>query len=87
MDTFEFLQKKMYRSKLYERPGILLGVYKQLVVSNKGHQSNGEYRTYSEASKDNRKKMGTYVYEQLKHYGAENSAQKLYDQVLKDLVE
>ncbi|MCD6496397.1 MAG: hypothetical protein J7K54_03945 [Candidatus Aenigmarchaeota archaeon] len=87
MDAFELLQKKMYRSKLYERPGILLGVYKQLVVSGKGRQTNGEFRRYAESSDENRKKLGMYVYEQLRRYGADNSAQRLYEQVLKDLVE
>lgn len=77
----------MHRSKLYERPGILLGVYKQLVVSITGHQSNGEYRRYAESSDENRKNLGMYLYEQLKRYGADNSAQRLYDHVLKDLIE
>jgi hypothetical protein len=87
MDAFELLQKRMDRAKTYERPGILLGVYKQLVVSNKGRQTSGEYRRYAEASEENMKEIGTYVYEKLKRYGADHCAQRLYDQVLRDLTD
>jgi len=30
VDAFELLQKRMDRAQTYERPGILLGAYKQL---------------------------------------------------------
>jgi hypothetical protein len=84
MDAFELLQKRMYRAKTYERPGILLGAYKQLVISNNEHQNHGEYRDYAERSKENKARIGEYMYEQLKRYGMDHSAERLFSQLLSD---
>ncbi|MFH0956877.1 MAG: hypothetical protein V1813_03370 [Candidatus Aenigmatarchaeota archaeon] len=84
MDAFELLQKRMDRAKDYERPGILLGAYKQLVVSNNEHQNRGEYREYAERSPDNLVRIGEYTYRKLKRYGMDNSAERLADQLLGD---
>jgi hypothetical protein len=84
MDAFELLQKRMDSAKTYERPGILLGAYKQLVDSRAGHHCEGEYREYMKRNPENRQRMGEYMYVQLKRYGMDHSADRLFSQILSD---
>lgn len=48
MNAIETLERKLKKAKSYERANILKGVYKQLAVSHKGRQANGEFRRLAE---------------------------------------
>jgi hypothetical protein len=88
MDAFELLQKKMGRAKMYERPAIILGVYKQLVYSaGRDRKCDGEYGSYAGESRENELRIGNYVYTQLERCGMPNSAKRLFGQLHLDLIE
>ncbi len=54
MDLLDRLNKELKRSTRNERQRVLQGVYKQLVTSNAGNQSNGIFRNAVNRERDDR---------------------------------
>jgi hypothetical protein len=80
MDAIDSLTHKFKRAKSSERPGILHGVYKQLVASNKGKKTNGVFRNLSENNSSETYNLAHTVAEQLDKYGMPNHANKLREE-------
>ena len=79
----EKLNHRMNKLKTNDRSGFLQGVYKQLTVSHKGRQTNGEYRTViDKLYPENEDRMGFMLnfVDELKKYGLSNHAQRLLNQ-------
>jgi hypothetical protein len=75
------LQETLKKHKTYERPGILHGVYKQLVESNKGRRCSGSFSTLPKDAAYNREAFNDfagYVADQMDNYShLRNQASKL----------
>ncbi|MBI2129212.1 hypothetical protein HYU07_03140 [Candidatus Woesearchaeota archaeon] len=79
----EKLSDRMSKLKTYDRSRFLQGAYKQLTISHKGRQTNGEYRTAVDnlhyESEDRIGFMLNFI-DALKQYGLPNHAQRLLNQ-------
>jgi len=80
MNTIETLEKKLKKAKSYDRPGILQGVYKQLAVSHKGKQANGEFRRGVEDESAESMLFVNYVSDKLEDAGLTDHAARLRHQ-------
>ena len=82
-ELVEKLNHRMSKLKTYDRRRFLQGVYKQLAVSHKGRQANGEYRTaIDNLHSESEERIGFMLnfVESLKQYGLTNHAQRLLNQ-------
>jgi hypothetical protein len=77
----EFLLK-LKKQKTYRRSQILLGIYKQVVVSNKGRQANGEFKNFVYADPINGIELIVLLIKTLSEYGLKNCALRLQGQYL-----
>jgi len=78
-----YILKKKYKEKrVYTRPAILLGIYKQLIVSNKGRQTKGRYRNLSEKKSMKLLELIMWLIGELKNHHLYNHAIKLQNQYL-----
>jgi len=80
MNAIETLEQKLKKAKSYDRSGILQGVYKQLAVSHKGKQSNGEFRRAVEDGSAESMLFVNYVSDKLEGVGLTNHAARLRHQ-------
>jgi hypothetical protein len=79
------LEKKLRNTIVSERKNLLEGVYKQLAVSNKGKQANGQYRLALNLDPLNAPLLVHYVLSQLQKNGMDNHANKLYLQYVSNV--
>jgi hypothetical protein len=77
MEEMDRLAKKLKKGNVYDKKRVLAGVYKQLAVSNKGKQANGEYRKLSDDFDLETAKFVSYVAENLHDVGMVRQANKL----------
>lgn len=81
-DKVQVIMRKLKKKKVCERPHILLGVYKQLVISNKRRQSNGEYRRLINDNYEEGIELIIYLIGKLLEFGLDNHANRLKEQYL-----
>ena len=85
MKSIEILERKLKRSNFSERRKILQGVYKQLVPSHKGNQSNGEYRRIAEEGDEDSKLFLDFIVSSFFNNGLTKHYDKIMDKYIRNV--
>jgi len=73
---------KLKKYKVYERTGILLGIYKQISLSHKKRTTNGEFRNFIEKNEEDGLEFVVVFIKLLSEAGLKNHARRLQQQYL-----
>lgn len=80
MQAIQTLNARLKKAKTSDRIRILYGVYKQLATSNKGRQTNGQFRVMAEEDPEQACGLAYFVAENLDKYGLPDHASRLREQ-------